>query len=375
MDEILEATLKVYLEAFDSFPCDNAKINAEVEQFKEELTRIAESSKDVIAFMADYEAKGYSKRYLDLFGKIAQAQTSDLTVEEIEDRQQITPVEFVSQYNVAYESVRDSKYRVKAEQAYRNLFEVAERSEDMMDFNIECERGNLLFKLSADDAIEQSEFVMEASDPLDKIAYLQHLHMVERWQQAVSDADITYSSEIEQEETARRANRETQRLVVITAVATLATEYVLFKTKLLAATNDRTIRETLSCMMHKRGEMKQLVTELLPAFDLSLETIFEDKYYRHLLLSPTNLDSTGRIMRCYHPQNIEALKEVITEEMLTDKSITELVFRHAKTPLYFAIKRQDKEVARKYKKIAKEMNANLTYYKENIRIPAKLLIK
>ena len=363
MDEILKSTLKVYLDAFDSFPCNDTKINAEVEQFKEELTCFAQSSKDVIAFMEEYETRGYGKRYLDLFGKIAQAQASNMTVEDIEQRQQITPVEFVAQYNEAYNAVKASKYRVKAEQAYRNLFELAEQSEDMIDFNIECERRNLLFKLSADDAVEQSEFVMEASDPLDKVSYPQHANRIRHWMKSVSDADITYYSEIEQEDTARRANREAQRLFVITAIATFTTEYVAFKTQLLAATNNRTIREALKGMMHKKEKIKQLITDILPTFGLSLKTIFDDKYYRRLLLSPTSLDATGRIKRCYHPQNIEAFKEIITEEILTDKSVAELVFRQAHTPLCFALKWRDKEVSRKYEKIAEEMNASLSYYR------------
>ena len=366
MDEIVEGMLKAYIDAFDSFPCDNPKINAEIEQFKEELTSFARSAKDVADFMEGYEAKGYGRRYLDLFGKIAQARTTDMTVEEIEQRQQITPVEFVAQYKDAYEAVKAGGYRVKAEQAYRNLFELAERSEDMLNFNIEHERGNLLFKLSADDAVEQSEFVMEASDPLDRMVYPQHEHRVKDWQQAVSDADITYSSDIEQERAARAANRETQRMVVITAIAALATEYTVFKTRLLAAAKDKDMHEALRGMMNKREGMKRLVADVLPDFGLELETIFDDKYYRRLLLAPVNLDATGRVKRCNHPRNINAIKEVITGEMLADKPVAELVFRHAGTPLCFAITRRDKEVTRKYEKIAEEMNANLGYYKARV---------
>ena len=362
MNEMTETMLKTCIDSFDSFPCENEQVNAEIEAFKQELTEFAHSVDDVAVFMKDYEAKGYGKRYLDLFGKIAQAQASNLTVEDIEERQQITPVEFAAQYNSAYEAVKASGYRVKAEQAYKNIFNLAERSEDMLDFNIACERGNLLFKLSDDDAGEQSEFVMEASDPLDKIGYSQHERRVKNWQQAVSDADITFSSDIEQETVTRNANRETQRMTLITAVTALVTEYVVSKNELLAATKNRNVRKSLNELMNKREEIKYLINDMLPSFGLNLETLFGDKYYRRLLLLPANLDATGRIKSCHHPQNIEAVKEIITEEILTDKAITELVFRPADTPFYFPITQRNKEVIRKYEKEAEEMNSGLRYY-------------
>lgn len=362
MDEIVRSTLKAYIDAFDSFPCDNPQINAEIDKFKEELTSFARSARDITDFMSGYEAGGYGKRYVDLFGKIALAQTNDLTVEEIEERQQITPVEFVAQYNTAYDAIRVHKHRVKAIRAYENLFELAGRSEDMLDFNIESERRNLLFKLSADDAVEQSEFLMEASDPLDKIAYPGHERRARDWEQAMSDADITFSSDFEQEQVARNASRETQRMAVITAIATVATEYVGLIIDLLSAANDRAVRTALSGMIHKRREMRFLIDEILPAFGLDLDTVFEDKYYRRLLLAPTNLDATGRIKRCNHPQNIEAIKEIIKEEILADKSVTELVFRPANDPPSFSIVRHDKELARKYERKAEELNVKLSYY-------------
>ena len=182
MDAGVEGLLKTYIEAFDTMPCDDEKILKEIEEFKEELTLLAKSAKDITTFMADYDAKGYGKRYIDLFGKIAMSKSSELTVEEIKDRQKITPKEFVEQYRTAYDAIKACKYRKKAEQAYQNLFDLAERSGDMLDFNIESERNNLMFKLSADDNIEQNEFIKEASDPLDKIVYPQYAKRIENWQ-------------------------------------------------------------------------------------------------------------------------------------------------------------------------------------------------
>ena len=362
MDEIVRSTLKAYIDAFDSFPCDNPQINAEIDKFKEELTSFARLARDITDFMSGYDAGGYGKRYIDLFGKIALAQTNDLTVEEIEERQQITPVEFVAQYNTAYDAIKVNKHRVKAIQAYKNLFELAERSDDMLDFNIECERRNLLFKLSADDAVEQIEFLMEASDPLDKIAYPGHERRVRDWQKAVSDADITFSSDIVREEVARNTNIETQKMNVIFALALFVSEYVSFKNGVLAATKDKNMIRALSGMMHKREEIRYLIDEIMPSFGLNIETVFDDKFYRRLLLVPTSLDATGRVKQCHHPQNIEAIKEVVREEVMTDMPVVELVFRPAGIPFYFEIGRQGKDIARNYERKAEEINSNLSYY-------------
>lgn len=118
MDESVKNLLDAYTGAFDSFPCNNEKVNKEIEDFKEATTHLAKSSRDVTAFMTDYDAQGFARQYLDLFGKIAQANASELTVEEIEERQQITPQQFVAQYDTAYEAIRACKYRKKAELDY-----------------------------------------------------------------------------------------------------------------------------------------------------------------------------------------------------------------------------------------------------------------
>lgn len=369
MDAILEGMLKAYIDAFDSFACDNPQINAEVDKFKKELANFANSVNDVAEFMDGYELEGYSKRYIDLFGKIAlaqandlTAQANDLTVEEIKERQQITPIQFVDQYKHAYESIKVNKYRVKAIKAYQNLFELAENSKNMLDFNIESERGNLLFKLSAADAIEQIEFLMEASDPLDKIAYPGHERRVRDWEKAVSDADITFSSDMVSAEVVRNSNIETQRMNVIFALTLLVAEYISFKNGVLATLKDKDMGRALSGMMHRREQIRYLIDKIMPIFGINIETIFDDKYYRMLLLIPKNLDATGRVKQCCHPQNIEAIKEIVREDILIDKPIVELVFRSADTPFYFEIDRQKKDIALNYERKAKELNAKLSYY-------------
>lgn len=362
MDSMIKDMLKTYINAFDSFSCDNAKVNEEIEKFKNDLTSFAGSARDIVDFMERYESEGYSKRYLDLFGKIAQAQASDITVEELEERQQITPEEFVAQYNYAYEQIKNQKHRVKAQQAYQRIFDLAKQHDNMLDFNIESERGNLLFKLSADDAVEQIVFLMEASDPLDKIAYPGHERRVRDWEKAMSDADITFSSDIVREEVARNTSIETQKMNVIFALALFISEYVSFKNGVLAATKDKNMSKALGGMMHKREEIRYLIDEIMPAFGLNIETVFDDKFYRRLLLAPTSLDVTGRVKQCHHPQNIEAIKEVVIEEVMTDMSVVELVFRPASIPFYFEIGRQGKDIARNYERKAEEINSNLSYY-------------
>ncbi|MDD3738659.1 MAG: hypothetical protein PHP31_05135 [Lentimicrobiaceae bacterium] len=363
MDVVVEGILNAYLEAFETMPCDDEKVLKEIEEFKKELTLLAESAKDVTSFMADYDSKGYGKRYIDLFGKIAMSKSSEITVEEIEKRQQITPKEFVEQYRTAYDAIKACKYRKKAEQAYQNLFDLAEQSADMLDFNIESERRNLMFKLSADDNIEQNEIIAQASDPLDKIAYPQYARTIENWQNAKSDADITYLSEVEQIKISQNSIREQQKMTLIATITLLATEFIQFKHLVLSGKSKQNIQNGLQGMIKKRADLKRLFFDLMPAFELSWELILNDKFYRHLLLTPKNLDVTGRITMCSHPQNIEAINEIVTEEMLSDKPIIELVFRPANTPMVFSTHKRTDEISSKYAKIAENMNKDLDYYK------------
>ena len=365
MDVVVEGMLKAYIDAFDTIPCDDEKVLKEIEDFKKELTLFAQSAKDVTSFMADYDAKGYGKRYIDLFGKMAMSKTSELTVEEIKERQQITPKEFVEQYRTAYDAIKACKYRKKAEQAYQNLFDLAAQSSDMLDFNIESERRNLMFKLSADDSIEQNEFIAQASDPLDKIAYPQYAKRIENWKKAQSDAEITYLSEVDQIQTSQNSISEQQKMALITTIALWVIEFLKSKHQVLTASKEKHIKSGLAGMIIKRMLLKRLFSDIMADFGLTWDTILNYKFYRQLLLNPKNLDNTQRIKQCDHPQNIEAINEILTEEILTDIPISELVFRSAKIPFQFGFstQRKENEVAEKYAKIAEKMNAELNYYK------------
>lgn len=103
---------------------------------------------------------------------------------------------------------------------------------------------------------------------------------------------------------------------------------------------------------------------VLPKFNLSWEKIRNDKFYRHWLLEPENIDETARFTACDNPKNIEIIGEII-DELLSEKTASELLFASEKN--FFNVKKTDASREHKqYEQIADAADSQMTYYKYKV---------
>jgi hypothetical protein len=364
MKDEIRNIVNVYVNAFDSFPCSDETISAAVEDFKNSVIALGEHSTGIQSFMSDFDTEGYMKTYLDLMGRIALANAPKLTKEELTRRQQITPHDFAEQYRSAWEPIHQSGYRKKAEAAYQRLFDLGNRAADMLDFNVECETGNWYFRLSADDAIEQYEFLREATDPLNKMIYPQYDKYINAWNEAKSEAEISHNMDIATAQEEQRKRCETQRLTIITAIALAAVEYTKTRMQMrrFGRNDKQKAQKFLTGFITIRRRIKRLIHFLLPAFGLSWQQVLDDRYYRHLLLAPSFLDQTMRFAYCQSPDNINTIANIV-EEALSDASDTVLLLKHEKTFLHIDLDDTADRVRKQYQRKADEEDSRLTYYK------------
>ena len=364
MKDEVRNVVNVYVNAFDSFPCNDEAICASVEEFKKSVVALGEQSSGIQSFMADFDSKGYMKTYLNLMGRIAQANVPRLNEEELARRQQITPHDFTEQYRSAWEVIHRSGYRKKAEAAYQRLFDLGERAADMLDFNVECEAGNWYFRLSADDAIEQYEFLREATDPLNKMIYPQYNRSINAWDKAKSEAEISHNMDIITAQEEQRKRCEIQRMTIITAIASATMEYTKARMQMrrFGKGDKQKAQKLLIGFIAIRRRIRRIVLHLLPAFGLNWQQVLDDRYYRHLLLAPSFLDQTMRFAYCQSPNNIHVIADIV-DEALSEVSDTELILKHEKKFLRIDLDDKADHVRKQYQRTADEEDNQLTYYK------------
>lgn len=87
--------------------------------------------------------------------------------------------------------------------------------------------------------------------------------------------------------------------------------------------------------------------------DFDFEKMVNDPYMHHWMLIPTNLDATGLVTGAISPQNIDIFREVLFEEVLTDKSDAELLQKPFQNIFYWSL---DSSTFPNHAKIEEDLN-------------------
>lgn len=361
MKEEVKQIADIYLNAFDAFPCDDEKIKADIEAFKKSVVELGEKS-DITNFTTRFLNDGYNKTYMDLFGRITLANSAKYQEKEPEKKPRITPKEYAEQYREGYQAVCACKYLPKTEAVYRRIFELGDTCSDVIDLINACEKEDLFIRLSTVNAVERFEIYLSAADPLHKILATPMLNNLKAWSSALSDAELEHNTRAADITNMQHIQREKQIEYLVVEIAATALFYVKAKLQARHYFKEETARNGLTGVIATRRKLKRLVN-ILPSFGLNWEKICNDKFYRHLLLQPDNLDETARFTICVKPCNVEAINEII-DEAFSDKTESELIF--ARETHFLNVKDSSDSTAKRYEQIANEADSQLDYFKYKV---------
>jgi hypothetical protein len=186
MDEMIRTTFyEPNLDIFDAYPDISTDLKEEIEHWKRDFKLYCEECKDIATFSSSYFGSDLHVQAQDLITKAAMEAymtptsgdasenigTSDAATgieqNDIDDKSQIISVrEFVEQYKPVYDEIKKAGYRIRGEKAYKNLFAVADRTDDMVEAHIIMEEERLLWKIVSEDSLDIFETILEAMDPL-----------------------------------------------------------------------------------------------------------------------------------------------------------------------------------------------------------------
>ncbi len=346
---------KALIVGFDYIEIKLPKQQEEVDLFKDKVLNFAKEIDDPIKYYEKLASSGLQEESVALITKITMENMNAVSSGIAEDNTQNmngheektslnpknkkendegissssdkipTVVEFVENYRPAYEVVEKQKYKVKAKKAYEEIFDVANQTENMQDAQIIFEKKKLLWNIVVSDFLDTYEALYDATDPL----YL-HLHeqfdiYSKDYREAKSDADITYITEMLELDMIAMASRKTHVMQIIMILGNMVKAYYSNKVEIWKWKDDETVKIAVSKIANIRASAPRIVEFIKEHLNMTVGDIVSKDEFKIYLWHFSFADELFRVKALPHHQNFEACKWIIENEILSDKSILELV--------------------------------------------------
>jgi len=367
MNQYIQDMYKSLTDVFNSYEIRDESLKEELKKWKRDFKEFAESFDDPVAFNTEYWGSELNARHSNILTKIATASlgydTSN-TGEEPSNTEDSFPTikEFVEQYRTSYEEVKKAGYRKNGELAYEKLFNVAERTDDIIEGQIIIENERLLWNIVKEDSLDIFKPILEAMDPLFYSIYKPLSKHIESYEKAESENELNYYLEIIKPQKIKDIQDHVTKMGLILRIQLYVLKYIIAKENLYLKL-DKKIKRAIKKMIIMRNALKREI-ELLKGFDLTIDDLFNDDSLKIWLIFNKTLDLFGKFKYTNNPKNYLAIYEILTEEIIPDISIEEILLKPPKNIYYHVLNEVDEE---RYLNNAKEkvdkINSQLTYYK------------
>lgn len=369
---MVKQTISGYTDIFSAFTISDDGLKAEIEKFKAELNAIGEKSADVMDFMTKYPASGLHEKFSDLVARASSPPpaSSDgaASGEATASAGKLPTVkEFLDQYQASYEAVKNAGYRKRAEKAYENIFAVADRTDDLTEMNIILEREKMFWKIVSEDMLDIYEPILEAANPLNLGIVKQFEKLIKICSDSTCDEELTYLTDIAVRENQQFSFQFMSQMTASLILAVAVMGYSNCKIKFRSWLNPKT---DLLNLVAQRDAAKRTYEFIKNTFGWDFDHIVNDEWMKIWLIVPSNLDVMGRINQVLDPQNVEAMRELLFDEILSSKSIDEILLNEQNKVLYYLLDNRADEVTAKYEAMARELNSKMIYFQYTDRLQA-----
>jgi hypothetical protein len=254
------------------------------------------------------------------------------------DPLEISVRDYLAQYRVPYEEVKKAGYRKNGEKAYENLFAVADRTDNMLDAQIIIEEERLMWHIVKDDMLDVLRAGLEKVDPLQPAMNVALDKQIEVTEVADSAEELDYLLEKLEYDKIRLIAHAVTKMTLAAHIAVLLYTYCSSKMNTQVAGGQGKVGEgALRVMIAARDALRRTLHAMQRDFGMSFDDLLADESLKIWLLSPKNLDESGRTKTALNPKNYEAFREVVDEEILSDRSTIELLKRIPETAVWYGI--------------------------------------
>lgn len=376
MDDLIHQMIQGYFDGFSMYEIKSSSLQEEVDEYKEKLTRFAEANQDINTFHQRLSESGLQEEYSKVITKVAMASMapssdSDSDNYEEESTEDIvfpTVPEFVEQYRVSYEEVKKDGYRKRGEAAYEAIFDVANRTDNMIEAQIIMEKERLLWNIVKEDSLDIFMTLLEAMDPLDIAVSTTTKAQVDAYNNSNGDEELTYNLEVDEHTKRVTINHFIAKKILISQIALMLTKYCKCKYMIYEWNNEVSVKSSLKGMIRLRKALIRSIKFIEVEWGLSFPELFADEGIKINMILPANADKFGRIKTALNPQNLDVFEDIIRNEIMDDTlSIKDILLRNQEKALWFDLDGKAKDSYEKSAiQNAKELNADLVYYAYNI---------
>lgn len=369
---MIQQLVNGYLSVFDNIPCNNPDVAAEIEAYKSDVNALGEKHNDMMAFMAEFSSSGLEAKQTTLITKASQPPANQTEEQhgQIEKAQQNLPSveEFLSQYNAAYEAVKKQGYRKNAEKAYEEIFNVKNRTDDLLEMNIILEQEKLLWKIVSEDLLDIYGPIYEALDPNNRSFKQQFKSLAEVAKNSNCDDQLTYNIEIQNQINQKYNYRFITEMTVVIQFAKALWDYHLCKMRLRSWEEPE---KDLKALISQRKASKRFYESMKTTWGWDLDSILADPWKKLWMLIPTPLDSLNRLKKTQDTHNLEVYKELL-DEILSDKTLEEIMLNEQTNVMSYLLDSTADTVVAEYAAIAKQYNSDFVYFQYEEKLKGEL---
>lgn len=351
MNEFIKMTIESYLSVFQSYTISESSLKKDLDEFIKELNEMGDSTDDVAVFSEKLTKSDLMTRYSELISRAGSQKSNNSESLKIP-----TVKEFLEQYRNSYNEVAKSGNRKRAEKAYENIFNVAQRTDNMLDAQIILERERLLWKIVSEDMLDVYENLLSVLDPLARNMTIPIKMNLDVWKEVDSDEEASYKLDIAEKEKNILLEIENFKMTMVLVLTDLLMGYNSSKIEFrMWGSGGSLARSGLMKMIMIRENIRNAYGIMVEKFNLDFERIMSDEWLKLWMLVPSNLDENGRIKMSMDPYNLEVYRYLLFEEVLSDLSIDEILLKEQEKVLRYSLHKRTDEVTAKYlEKIKKD---------------------
>ncbi len=363
MDAFIQQTITGYTGVFAAFSLGDENLKNDIKNFIADLDSLGESCSDVMDFMTKFSAGGLQQKYADLIAMAATPMPSEANAEgsfDTVEKKMPSVKEFLEQYRASYNAVLNGGFRLRAQKAYEAIFDVAGRTDDLLEMNMILEKEGLLWKIVTEDLLDIYEPILAASDPFNDGLVKQMQKLIQICNQAVCDEELACLSDIAIKENQQYNYRFMSRMAAAVLLSGAIMGYALCKIKFRTWLQPQS---DLLGLIAQRDAVKRIYEYFCTAFGWKFDDFVNDEWMKIWLLAPVNLDTNARIKQVLDPQNIEVMWELLFNEIVSERSISDILLHEQYMVYYFLLDKRGDEVSLKYQAEASKLNEHLLYFK------------
>lgn len=237
--------------------------------------------------------------------------------------------QFLEQYRAAFDSTDKSAPVIEA---YEELFNVENRTDDLIEAQLIIEKERLVLNTVTAGYKAVMEDFMKKADPNYEVTWAVTKATTGAYAEASSEEEIAYRSEVADYICADITLQLKMKVELITNFTALIFGWENSKRKIREGHEKSA--EYAKAMVFTRRKVREYYRFLSEDMGISFDVIENTPFYRILLLKPEGLDELWRLKKVMHPDNIRAIKYVLFEEILSGKTMKEILMTPQPYPYY-----------------------------------------